>query len=198
MNKRIETPPKDRFVLILVAFGVLGLGALGSYVAVNPKASKVENSTKATVAEVLPSATTLDAKPKANVAPVLKAKVTVYKLVNGEAKATNTKLLPKGTDAAVYALTQSLMISDYADVKVLGVDIQQGTALVDFGTTLDTGFGSLEESELLKLIQTTLGQFPEIAKFQPMSEGQPVKEMGHFEFTEPLPVIRSAVIAPST
>jgi len=97
----------------------------------------------------------------------------------------------RGEDPKVFVANAALRAVKVDGARALGVQVKDGVAVIDFNPALEQGFGSMEEGTLIKALQMGMGQFKDVDKVQIMVEGKPIESLGHFELTDPLPVIRS-------
>ncbi len=141
------------------------------------------------------------APPEVTAPPAPPGKVVAY-VINPKATGDKDLLLPRvipGTPSkepakdAVVALLNSAHSPLVAGTALRGISIDSGTATVDFSQSpvSDTG-GEDAQSAGLNALAMTLGQFPEIAKFQIEVKGKPVTSFGEFTTDGPMDVIRPA------
>jgi len=171
----------------------LGVGVFAAYVRMTPSAGRVPDdlrreSTRAALAAEPPAPkvtrkpeVTIEAAPRLMVPEVQGEKV---KLV----RATNP--LPDGDKPIVFVANETLKALKLDKARALGVHVKDGIAIIDFNSELNQGFGSSEESILIKALQMGLGQFKEVEKFQIRIDGEIVESLGHFEIVDPVDVIR--------
>ena len=133
--------------------------------------------------------------------PTPPGKVVAY-VINPKALGDKDLLMPHaiaGTPSkqpakdAVQALLNSAHSPLVPGTALRGISVDSGTATVDFSQSpvSDTG-GEDAQSAGLNALAMTLGQFPEIAKFQIEVKGQVVKSFGEFTTDGPMDVIRPA------
>lgn len=74
--------------------------------------------------------------------------------------------------------------------KVLGVEVKDGQAKVDFSREFRDNFtgGSEAEALVIGVILRTLAQFDEVKKVQILVEGKPIDSLGHADLSQPLDV----------
>jgi spore germination protein GerM len=74
--------------------------------------------------------------------------------------------------------------------KLLGVNVKDGLAKVDFSREFRDNFtgGSEGEALVIGVILRTLSQFDEVKKVQFLVEGKPIESLGHAPLSEPLDV----------
>ncbi len=104
--------------------------------------------------------------------------------------ASTTDQLPDGEQPAVYLANECLKAVHQDTVKANSVQIKDHIALLDFSPEIQDGFGSSQEASFIKALQVSLGQLPDVNKFQILVNGQPIESLGHFEVTDPVDVIR--------
>lgn len=74
--------------------------------------------------------------------------------------------------------------------RLLGVDITDGLAKVDFSREFRDKFagGSEGEALIIQVILRTMAQFDEVKKVQILVEGKPIETLGHADLSAPLDV----------
>ncbi len=74
--------------------------------------------------------------------------------------------------------------------KLLGVEVTDGLARVDFSREFRDNFtgGSEGEALTIQVILRTMAQFDEVKKVQILVDGKPLDTLGHAELSEPLDV----------
>lgn len=74
--------------------------------------------------------------------------------------------------------------------KLLGVEVTNGLAKVDFSHEFRDNFtgGSEGEALIIQVILRTMAQFDEVKKIQILVDGKPLDTLGHAELSEPLDV----------
>ncbi len=74
--------------------------------------------------------------------------------------------------------------------KLLGVEVKDGLAKVDFSREFRDNFagGSEGEALVIAVILRTMDQFDEVKKVQILVEGKPIDSLGHADLSEPLDV----------
>jgi hypothetical protein len=116
--------------------------------------------------------------------------LVVATLDGDKLKLVPLKAASKGEKPIVYVTNHVLRNLKVAGARAIGVEVKERVALIDFNPALTEGFGSMEEANLIKALQMSLGQFKEIDSFQVVIEGQVLDSLGHFEIDSPVPVIR--------
>ncbi len=104
----------------------------------------------------------------------------------------STVALPQGEDPRKFAVNAFLQASGIPQpaARVLGVDLRDGVARLDFDEGFGPGFGSMDEATLVNGIRATLGQFPEVDLVELYVSGERIQDLGHLDLSEPQPVIR--------
>ncbi len=170
-------------VVLLVAVGV----GLGIYLA-----GQRGSSPARPVAEK-PSATSETQKTT--------REVKIYRVVvkDNEAhlRAATRTVVAEGSaiEMALSALVEQGDDADLANpipkgTKLLGVDVTDGLAKVDFSREFKANFagGSEAEGLIIQVIVRTMAQFDEVKKVQILVDGKPIDSLGHADLSEPLDV----------
>lgn len=73
------------------------------------------------------------------------------------------------------------------DTRLLGLEIDEDLAVVDFSAEFRDNFAGGAEDEALTIgaVLKTLGQFPEIKRVKFLVEGQPLDSLGHLDLSGP-------------
>jgi hypothetical protein len=175
--------------------GACGVGALAWYVKGNPDAAHVPaDLRRETPAEARvdlerpqPAKSEAEEKAPAQEQTVLVPVIEDDKLASDMKEAT----VPDGKDAKVYIVEQ-IAKSDGVEAHVLGVDVHNGVAVVNFAKGIDDGMGSDQEALFITALQKAFAQFPEVQKLELDSENHPLDSLGgHIDLTEGLPVTRT-------
>lgn len=105
-----------------------------------------------------------------------------------------TKAVPEGEDAWLMAVNGFLENSGIApkDAKAVGSRLEDRTLILDFSASFRRTYGSADEAALLKGIQLSIGQFPEIDKVRFTVEGKPLDTLGNVDLSEPIDVLRKS------
>lgn len=177
MPKKNSRSP-DRGLVALLVLGIGVVVALFAYV-------------KGTPADRIPGDLM---KPKPPVAAPL-SKVWVYHAKPEGEEVAFDRLqvpVPKGDDARVYAANEFMRDSKIPPEgsRLVSVDVVEGEAQLHFNDAFDTTYGSTDESTLLKGLQRTFGQFPEINALRFYIGDRPMQTTGNIDLTEPVPVER--------
>ena len=125
--------------------------------------------------------------------------VPIPSFVNGELTfQPSREAVPDGEEPRAYAVNAFLQASRIADssVRVLGVDLKDGIARLDFSDGFEQSQGSMDEATLVKGIRAALGQFPDVQSVEFYVSGKRVDELGHLDLSEPQDVIRPSDWAP--
>ncbi|GIK31915.1 MAG: hypothetical protein HND43_01875 [Armatimonadetes bacterium] len=179
-----------------VAVGLLGLlvvGGLAAYVAWAP-ADRIPDWLKR------PDKRTTSRPVEPTVTPELTPEVEQEVIllspsyVGGELGFTETVAkVPQGEDPKAFVLNRFLDAAAItaADVRVLSVHINSdGLAALSFNKSLGQGLGSMDESTLVNGLRSVIGQFPEVNSMEMFADGEKIDTLGHFDFSEPIPVKR--------
>lgn len=125
--------------------------------------------------------------------------VTVYRVVveNNQPR-LREKVASVSGDPVEAALKELIGQGDELDstnpiprgTRLLGVDVKDGVATVDFSREFRDNFkgGSEGEALLLTVITKTLQQFDEVKTVRLLVEGKPLETLGHADLSEPLDV----------
>ena len=183
--------------LALLAGG--GLFGIATLVSKEPKAApgplKPQYETKTTPIEA-------PVKPTATTQPVVSVRdeprvVKAVKMTGGKPTLTTKVTVPEGGDPYAVALAATLKGLDYGGIRVLATTSERTELIVDMSpSVLSQGFGTEEESEFLRALSLTLGQFTEVKTFRLRVDGQIVDTLGHIELTEPIDVVRKGSASP--
>lgn len=188
---------KGVFMVLLCA--ALGLGALATYVTSTPSATHVPPELRKT--PVAPTPSTVQNTDKPSAAPIATEEPTSLRppLINGQMVSLGaSEPIPYGTKPAVFAANEALRAAHVIEARALGVDLQNGVALIDFNSAIRDGVGSEQEASFIEAMQRALGQIPTIQKFLITVEGKPIDSLGHFEISTPIDVIRPDQASAST
>jgi hypothetical protein len=177
--------------MVLMLMGALGVGALAWYVKGDPAAAHV--------AKAAPSADYTEAKPPTHrqrrkpedSEEKTATMVQVPELQGDKVALTSDKVeVPDGEDSKKFIAEAVVRDVNLQNVKVLGVEVRHGVAVINFGGDIDSGMGSQQEGQFLTELEKGLGQFPEVRRIEIDKEGQPLDSLGHIDLTEPISVIR--------
>ena len=184
MKSRSKSKNRSSAVYVLMLAAALGLGAAGAYVKSNPKAERVPEDLRQQTSTPPPAetrTTEVQAAPK---------QTFVMRAVPGDTEITLEKSLepvPEGVNAMAFAVTQTMRAFRLNQVRALDVELKDGKATIFFNPALlETGFGSMQESMLVKAIRATMSQFPDVKGVELSVEGQRVETLGHFDLDNPL------------
>lgn len=192
--------PSSKALLILTFVGALGVGALAWYVKSDPSAAHVPMALRADSAKSTdPSDRPIrshrsrasqddQAESKPNSVAVF---VQVPKFESGAIAASQSVQVPEGVEPHKFVAEQVVKGALTSEVRVLGVDIRNRVATINFGSEVTNGMGSDEESNLIKGLQTAFGQFPNVDRIEIYREGEPVDSLGHIDLTDPIKVLSS-------
>ena len=103
--------------------------------------------------------------------------------------------IPAGEDPRVYLVNDYLkQLHDKGlgnkNAKLLGIDVRNRIAYADFNRAFDESYGTMDEANVLRGIEATLGQFPEIDKIAFQVDGKAMDTTGNIDLTDPQNVIR--------
>lgn len=178
------------FVLMLAA--AMGLGVLAAYVRSNPQAARVPDSMRRADPSEKPIETKLTARHEEKAKPEAtepELQVGVPQNSDVVMKPVETTI-PEDQDKLVFVGNQIFKAFGKEGARVLRVDVKNGTVTIHCNPKV-LGYGSVEEGQMLKSLEMTYGQFPEIKKIELMIDGQKVDTLGSVEITEGLAVIRA-------
>ena len=191
----MNTNAKGPLLAVALAAGA-GLVGLAAIVRQEPKLApeplKPRFEAKAPPVET-PVAVAPKTKADPKPLPTVREEAVVRTVTMEEGRATLSKTVAirPGQNPQTAALAGTLANLGYSDVRVLGTSVDAGVLTADVSSGLQShGFGSEEESVLIKALQETLGQFERVKSFRLRSDGQVIDTLGHFEMTEPVPVTR--------
>lgn len=189
----------QKAAIVLVLAGSLGVGALAYYVKNTPNASHVPD-------EIRVVDTTKHSKPAK---PETKPEVTVtaasstvrLPVFGGEISdmglAKEETQVPGGGDAMKFVAQKIAESAQIDGARVLGVDVRDHVAIVNYNEAIGKGMGSMEEGAFIRALQVGFGQFTQIDKVTVEKEGEPLVS-GHVDLSEPLPVIRPGATSSSS
>ena len=187
-----------RSALIVVFAGAMGLAAMAAYVKFAP--SRWHNSDRPSL-EVAPPVRapkqfTSDTPTKEGAET--KQTQLLAPVVEGDnvTLAGTSETIPEGQEPAVYLANLSIKAVHIENAKATSVKIENRIARIDFSPEIQDGLGSAQESNFLKALQVSLGQLPDVDKFQITVAGQPIDSLGHFDVNDPLEVIRQSPAKP--
>ncbi|HLO98088.1 MAG TPA: GerMN domain-containing protein [Fimbriimonas sp.] len=85
-------------------------------------------------------------------------------------------------------ITQELKNRNMGRIRVIGVAVTKGNAVLDMNSAVLNGFGSQEESSFIEVIRKNLSGYDSIKTFQIRVDGEILTSLSHFEMIEPVPV----------
>lgn len=102
--------------------------------------------------------------------------------------------VPGAKDPYVVAFQSFLSQSNIAptEARLLSVSVEDGHAVLSFNEAFRAGYGSMEESMLLRGLLRTAGLFPQVSSVEILVDGQPLGSLGHLEVPARVPVIRES------
>lgn len=185
-------------VLIGIIAASAGFAALAAVVRQSPEAAPGElkpqfrHQAAIVPTPLLPSEAPAKRSKDEKPSPVAERRVILYAAIVGETPTLSKEaILRQGEDPRERSLAETMKSLGYGDVRVLNVDVERGSAMVDVNAALTSeGFSSTSEAALVEALARTLGQFGEVKRFQLRIDGQIVDSLGHLELSEPIQVIR--------
>ncbi len=179
------------FPLVIVAIGVLGVGALAGYAKFGP-ANRVPSDELRAEARPIK-----DTDPSSNPGKV-KVLTPVYTGDDLTFKEGHRDT-PVGQDDRVFAVNEYLKTISAVptEAKVLTCKIQDGIATLDFTPAFEAGYGTEDERTIIEGILTVLGQFKDIEAVQFTSNGKVIESLGNIDLTVPQRVTRLDPVPPS-
>lgn len=188
-----------RAAILFILVGGLGVGSLAYYVKSTPRAAhvpeelRVENEGRSHVSLVpevtqAPPARRTHLKTKPIETDTVRLPVFGDDVADMELSKAETQI-PVGTDAMRFVANRIAQAAHFDGARVLGVDVRDHVAFVDYDAAVQKGMGSMEEGAFLRALQIGFGQFTDVDKVAVQSEGKPL-ESGHVDLTEPLSVVR--------
>jgi len=178
--------PNTTAIWMLALVGAMGVAAFAGYVQSTPAAQTVAKDLRRpeppkTTPTPESAAPAKDAAPQVLV-PVFQGEG--YTLGNRES-------VPSGMDAKTFAATEAAKAVKVEGARALGVEIKDKVAIVTFNDAAESGMGSEQEANFAEAMQVAFGQFADVEKLRLMV-GDHALQGGHFDFSEPLDVIRPA------
>lgn len=85
-------------------------------------------------------------------------------------------------------LNRTLKAKGLENARVIGLDVEDGTAVVDMNSAIIDSLGSTGESELIDSLKTTLAKDKRINNFQIRVDGEIQKTLGHTDLSSPVSV----------
>jgi hypothetical protein len=155
--------------------GLAGGGLLAAYIKYSPGASRVPSS--------MHRQTTTDPGK-------VKVSHSHFDANNGVTTNNSDETVPSGEDPKVFAINESIHKLAFVakDAKVLGVDVRDGTAFLDFNKAFDGGYSSAQGGQVLQGVMDTLKQFTEIKQAQFEIDGKPLDSLGEVDTSQPVPI----------
>jgi len=110
---------------------------------------------------------------------------------------STSEVVPADQDPIVFAVNEYLRNAKVTepDAKLMGVDLNEGLAVLHFNSAMNHTIGEDNESYLLNGIDKTLAQFPEVQKVQYYAEGTPIETFGSVDLSQPLSVNETSALA---
>lgn len=174
---------KNTGIFALMLLGLGGGGLLAAYVLSNPNAGRVPQDLRKPDEPQVAQQQKPIQKPSHVVTPIVKDDGVEYSKKN--------VTVPPGQNPKVYLVNEALKETKVVPqgARLLGIDMKDGVAYLDFNPAFQYGYSSTEETVVINAVLQTLRQFPDVKKVQFQIEGQPMETLGgHFELSEPLDV----------
>lgn len=127
--------------------------------------------------------------------------VKVYGVVveNNQPRLQATTRTISGKDSLIETTLRALIEQGSTDgltnpipkgTELLGVEVKDGLAKVDFSREFRDNFtgGSEGEALIIAVILRTMAQFDEVKRVQILVEGKPIDSLGHADLSQPLDV----------
>lgn len=183
-------------------FAALGVAVFAAYVNSTPAAQRVAPDLRKPEKDAVVRPHDRISRPKSSGGPSVEVQtepsVFVATFDGDNVKLVPAHAAPSGENPMQYALNSTLKNLHMDAVKVIGVDVKERVALIDFNPALTEGMGSQEEANFMEALRLTLGQFKEIDKFQMRVDGEFVEEFGHETYEGPQDVKRSGKSEPAS
>ncbi|MEI7577907.1 MAG: hypothetical protein WCK51_13525 [Armatimonadota bacterium] len=74
------------------------------------------------------------------------------------------------------------------NARVIGLDVENGTAVVDMNSAIIDSLGSTGEAELIESLRTALSKDKRVKNFQIRVDGEIQKTLGHTDLSSPVSV----------
>lgn len=179
--------PKSKNGLIgtLLVVGLVGGVMVGAYVISTPNAQRVQDSQRR--GKQVPAPDVAVTRPTQQKPHTFRPEFVGGDLVLNE----QVLEIPAGQDAKVYSVNEFLSHAQIAPAgsRLLGVQVKDGVAYLDFNKDFDTTYGTAEEQVLVNGILATMAQFPDVDKVQFQIEGKAMDTMGNIDLSTPQPVV---------
>ena len=184
--------PSTKAVLVLMLIGACGVGALAWYVKAEPRAAKVPADLRRqdSSPDVEISRPKRVETPTDEPAPAHEAQTVMLPVFADDKVGTDMKQVsvPDGQDPKIF-LVGEIAKGSHVEARVLGVDVHNGTAVLNFGNGIDDGMGSDQEALFISALQKAFAQFPEVKRLELDKESKPLESLGgHIDLTDGLPV----------
>jgi hypothetical protein len=177
-----------------MVLAALGVGVFAAYVQMTPAARRVPDELRRPKTQV--SRPGPKVAVESTPAPRAPQEPAHGSLFSATVEGDEVKLVPitgdaKGETPIVFVTNQTLRNLGIQDAKAIGVHVHDRLASLDFNPSIYGGYGSTEEANLIKALQSALGQFAEVDSFELRVDGNKVSSLGHLELTEPIEVVRT-------
>jgi hypothetical protein len=184
----------SKAALVLMLIGVCGVGALAWYVKAEPKAAQVPADLRRSepptpevrISRRSPSEETQETAPSHTEKTVMVPVFADDKVAMDMQQTT----VPEGKDPKAF-LVEEVAKGSHVEAKILGVDVHNGVAVINFGNGIDDGMSSDQEALFISALQKAFSQFDDVQKLELDKESQPLESLGgHIDLTDGLPVLR--------
>lgn len=178
--------------IVLMLGGALGVGALAYYVKSTPDAGHIpleirrHEDKKSTAGTTSKPETSSPLESKTPTGPTVRLPVIGEEDISLAAKET---AVPEGQQPMHFVAQSVADEMKIEGARVLGIDVRDHVAVVNFNRAVEKGMGSMEEGKFLQALQMGFGQFKDIDRIAIEADGAPMTS-GHVDLSDPLPVIR--------
>ena len=179
-----KSKQSNKFPLILIAVGVLGVGALAGYAKFGPANRVPEDQLRREESAAKDSPNRRENDEVLVMKPEYQGDELVFK--------TTTEKTPEGEDARKYAVREYLksISAIPKEAKLLDCTVSNGIATLNFNSAFAAGYGTEDERTIVEGILTVLGQFDDVEGVIFHVDGQPVDTLGNIDLGGPQKVIR--------
>lgn len=195
-NKRTATRGPSKATLLLIALLALAaVGALAHYVqSGHDKVLKADYQAKSDGPE--PKQAQQPRRQRQSESTQSSNAVTLFRprWDNNDLQFDEDRVqIPDDEDPRIYAINQYLAISKAAppEAKLDSITVKNGIADLYFNSSMPTSLGGDDEVMMLRGIERTLGQFPEIEKIRFYVGGQKLDTFGNVDLSGPQSVSRT-------
>lgn len=189
-NKPAPKGPGNRLVATMMAIGILGIAAIAAYVKLAP-ADKIPDNLRAK-----PAATSTPRPTDDGHVDIIRPHAKGTDITYGKGTAD----VPQGADKVVTAVNGFLEGCPFVpgDARALSAVVKNREVVINFSATFYKSYGTTDEGTLIKGLQMSLGQFPEIDHILLEADGHPIDTLGNIELMNGLDVIRPDGSEPAT